>query len=308
MEMHQIRYFLAVCETLNFTRAAEACNVAQPSLTRAIQKLEDELGGPLFRRERNLTHLTDLGRLMRPHLEQTLAAARAARQQAEAFAKLETAPLAIALEHGLRLDGLEQVVGALCRKIGGLNLRLRRMDRDAMVEALMQGELDIAFAEAPEGGPERLDAWPLFEEPQWIVGRDPAGSAGEGGGLAALHERPWIARPQSGAERRLQALLAGGEIQVQVRHEVSTPDDALAMARAGVGWTLVPEGLMTDGLARLDPGEVHLHRPLVMLSVSGRRHAPALAAFINLIKVRRWGVSEAPEGAEQARDAAAVSA
>ncbi len=58
MEMHQVRYFLAVCETLNFTRAAERCNLAQPSLSRAIKKLEDELGGLLFRRERNRTHLT----------------------------------------------------------------------------------------------------------------------------------------------------------------------------------------------------------------------------------------------------------
>jgi DNA-binding MarR family transcriptional regulator len=69
MELHQIRYFLAVAETLNFNRAAERCNVSQPTLTRAIKKLEEELGGPLFRRERKLTHLTDLGRLMRPHLE-----------------------------------------------------------------------------------------------------------------------------------------------------------------------------------------------------------------------------------------------
>ena len=51
MEMHQVRYFLAVARTRNFTRAAEECNVSQPSLTRAIQKLEGELGGPLFRRE-----------------------------------------------------------------------------------------------------------------------------------------------------------------------------------------------------------------------------------------------------------------
>src|SRR5512145_2960808 len=72
MEMHQIRYFLAVCDTLNFTRAAEACNVTQPALTRAIQKLEEELGGLLFRRERSATHITDLGRLMKQHLETVL--------------------------------------------------------------------------------------------------------------------------------------------------------------------------------------------------------------------------------------------
>jgi DNA-binding transcriptional LysR family regulator len=52
MEMHQVRYFLAVARTLNFTRAAEECHVAQPSLTRAIRQLEGELGGDLFRRER----------------------------------------------------------------------------------------------------------------------------------------------------------------------------------------------------------------------------------------------------------------
>ena len=63
MEMHQVRYFVALCETLNFTRAAEKCNVTQPSLTRAIKLLEDELGGPLFNRERNQTHLTELGQI-----------------------------------------------------------------------------------------------------------------------------------------------------------------------------------------------------------------------------------------------------
>ena len=51
MEMHQIRYFLAVCQELNFTRAAETCHVAQPSLTRAIKLLEEELGGLLLVRE-----------------------------------------------------------------------------------------------------------------------------------------------------------------------------------------------------------------------------------------------------------------
>jgi DNA-binding transcriptional LysR family regulator len=60
MQMNQIRYFVAMCETLNFTRAAEKCNVSQPALTRGIQALEAEFGGFLFRRERGATHLTDL--------------------------------------------------------------------------------------------------------------------------------------------------------------------------------------------------------------------------------------------------------
>jgi len=70
MEMHQVRYFLAVARTLNFTRAAEECNVAQPSLTRAIRQLEGELGGDLFRRERPQAQLTELGQRMLPLLKQ----------------------------------------------------------------------------------------------------------------------------------------------------------------------------------------------------------------------------------------------
>ena len=74
MEMHQVRYFLALCEELNFTRAAERCNVAQPSLTRAIKQLEEELGGALFHRERANTHLSELGRTLSPFSSRSIAA------------------------------------------------------------------------------------------------------------------------------------------------------------------------------------------------------------------------------------------
>ena len=79
MEMHQVRYFLAVARTLNFTRAAEECHVAQPSLTRAIRQLEGELGGDLFRRERPQAQLTELGQRMLPLLKQCYESALSAR-------------------------------------------------------------------------------------------------------------------------------------------------------------------------------------------------------------------------------------
>ena len=66
MELHQVRYFLAVASTLNFTRAAEQCNVTQPALTKGVQKLEQELGGQLIYRERQLSQLTDLGKEVLP--------------------------------------------------------------------------------------------------------------------------------------------------------------------------------------------------------------------------------------------------
>ena len=101
METHQVRYFLAVARTLNFTKAAEECNVTQPSLTRAIKKLEDELGGPLFHRERANTHLTELGRAMLPHIEQSYLAAQSARALAEALKRGDIVHLRLGLTNSV---------------------------------------------------------------------------------------------------------------------------------------------------------------------------------------------------------------
>src|SRR6476620_5424630 len=108
MGMRQIRYFLSVAKTLNFTQAADECHVAHPSLSRAIVKLEEELGGDLFRRERGLTHLTDLGRMMLPLLTQCLESAMAAKQLAVSYKKGTCAPLCFALSHTINLQLLIQ--------------------------------------------------------------------------------------------------------------------------------------------------------------------------------------------------------
>jgi len=68
MQMHQIRYFLALCEEGNFTRAAKRSGVSQPSLTNAISALERELGGALFNRKPS-TAMTALGYAIQPYME-----------------------------------------------------------------------------------------------------------------------------------------------------------------------------------------------------------------------------------------------
>jgi LysR family transcriptional regulator, hydrogen peroxide-inducible genes activator len=77
MQMNQVRYFLALCEERNFT-----CGVAQPSLTKAIKRLERTLGGPLFHRDRKNIEVTELGRVVKPYLKQINQCAYEAKRKA----------------------------------------------------------------------------------------------------------------------------------------------------------------------------------------------------------------------------------
>jgi LysR family hydrogen peroxide-inducible transcriptional activator len=85
MQMHQVRYFLALCDEKNFTRAANRCGVTQPSLTKAIKNLELKLGGALFYRSKSETRLTKLGKLVRPRMQRINQEAAHAHQIAQQF-------------------------------------------------------------------------------------------------------------------------------------------------------------------------------------------------------------------------------
>src|SRR5262249_27448681 len=84
-----------LCDTLNFRRAAAKCNVTQQALSRAIRKLEQELGGLLFHRERQHAGLTDLGRLVRPQSQEIAERATGVERAARRFLKLKNAPLRV---------------------------------------------------------------------------------------------------------------------------------------------------------------------------------------------------------------------
>jgi LysR family transcriptional regulator, hydrogen peroxide-inducible genes activator len=143
LEIQQARYFLALSETLNFTRAAERCNVTQPSLTRAVKLLEDELGGPLFNRERNNTHLTELGRLIEPHIRELLLQAESARTRAAAFRQLRRARLRIGIVPGLPITPIDSILAAYGAEHRETEIELRRAGSNELVEALQGGGLEV---------------------------------------------------------------------------------------------------------------------------------------------------------------------
>jgi LysR family transcriptional regulator, hydrogen peroxide-inducible genes activator len=90
MQMHHVRYFLALCEERNFTRAAKRCGIAQPSLTKAIKILESSLGGALFYRSLSETRLTKLGNLVKPRMQRINQEAARAHQVAQYYVRRMT--------------------------------------------------------------------------------------------------------------------------------------------------------------------------------------------------------------------------
>src|SRR5436189_2792120 len=149
MEMHQVRYFLAVAEELNFSRAAEKCNVTQPSLSRAIQQLEGELGGQLFHRERNLTHLTDLGQMVRPHLEIVYSAAVKAKRLSQDLSQLKRVPLKLGIMSTISPGEIVDLIAALKMRHEGLELQLCDANAKELRERLLAGELEVVLYALP---------------------------------------------------------------------------------------------------------------------------------------------------------------
>src|SRR5215468_580510 len=169
LQLYQVRYFLALARTLNFTRAAEQCNVTQPALTKAVQKLEQELGGTLIHRERHLTQLTELGKMILPTLEEMFAAAEAIRLQAQGYQKKTIAPLKIGLAPSVSAALIMELLLEIARIIPDLRVDLREADANGLIAMLLDGEINAALVGDAVELPERIDRWPLFEERYVLV-------------------------------------------------------------------------------------------------------------------------------------------
>jgi DNA-binding transcriptional LysR family regulator len=292
MELFQVRYFLALARTLNFTRAAEACNVSQPALTRAIQRLEEELGGPLLHRERNLTQLTALGWAMLPHLEAAHAAADAAAAQAAAFQRREGEPLRLGIDGTLSARILAPVLGELRSCMEGFEVGLTEAASSDLVERLLGGELDSAILVESAKPPERFDRWRLFRERYVVL-------CPEGHPLAALETIPVDAlakesmilrgAPDCDLDQALTRLSAATGIEPRLRHRCAGEEQLRQMVAAGLGMALAGEQHpVAPGTAARPLADPAAGRQILLAAVAGRPRGPVLAAFLKLMRARDW--------------------
>lgn len=289
MELHQIKYFLTLCRELNFTRAAEACNVSQPALTRAIKSLEDELGGDLFRRERGNTHLTDLGKLAKPHLEQVFNATQAVRQEAASFKVAAKAPLTLGVMCTISPLVIANFLRAIRESLPTVDLTIVELGGQQLLDAIMKGEMDVALVGLPDL-PERLDPIPLFSERYGVAfAKGHRFERLNAVSIKELDSEPYVQRTACEFNSHWKAMGMAKDIPVKVVFRSEREDWVQALLVAGFGCAVMPEFF-----PRL-PGVVHrvlvepeVSRTISLVTVAGRQFTPATKAVVQLARNFRW--------------------
>jgi len=292
MEMQQVRYFLALSETLNFTRAAEQCHITQPALTRAIKALEEEFGGELIRREGKLSHLTDLGNRMLPLLKQCHDSALSAKAVARSVAAGEARALALGLSRTVDLRLLGSALSELFRVFPMLRLKLRRGNGSQVLEYLRTGEVDLAIAGPLDATWDRLDSWPIFSESfEMFVGPSHRLAMRNAPDitLSDLLEETFLLQSDSEtAEEETRQLEAAG-VCMERAHLVDSDGDLAALVEANIGVALAPKSaLRGGGFVRHMTPNLDLRRTVTLYTVQGRPRSAEAGAFITQIRAHPW--------------------
>jgi DNA-binding transcriptional LysR family regulator len=290
MEMQQVRYFVALARELNFTRAADQCNVSQPALTRAIQQLEHELGGPLFHRERGNTHLSELGRMMLPYLQSVEESCRAARDQARAVKKLEQATLTIGTMCTIGPQLISDLLVRFQAQHPGVEVRVVDTGAPQMLEMLEKGDLEVAVVGVPEELPENLHQLPIFRE-RFVILLPPNHRlvAFDEIPAAELDKEPYVSRSNCEVFEPVRSEFVSRG--VNLRQVFSSPRDdwVQGMIKAGLGLGFFPEFSVTDPDLVVRPlVDPSFSRSIYLATVRGRPHSPAVGAFVQEARRYPW--------------------
>ena len=149
MELHQLRYFLAVARTKNFSRGAEQCHVAQPSLSQQIMKLEDELGERLFERTKREVSLTPAGDLLRVHAERVLQEVELARDGVREFRGLVRGRVVLGVLPTVAPYFLPQRLRAFSSRFPAVEVVVHEDTTDQLAAAVLAKEVDLALVSLP---------------------------------------------------------------------------------------------------------------------------------------------------------------
>jgi len=242
MELHQLRYFCAVAETGNFSRAAEQSHISQPSLSQQILKLEEELGARLFDRLARSVRLTELGKTFLPRARAVLRELEAAKGDVVERKEFVGGPVTVGVIPTIGPYFLPRILSSFSLKFPQVRLTIVEEITPVLLDRLRAGAIDVAILALPIRGHE-FETSPLLTERLF----------------AALPKRHRLAKRKALSLKDLRSepflLLRDGHcfrdtavaacdrarLHPQIVFESGQFSSLLSMVGAGMGVSIVPE-------------------------------------------------------------------
>ena len=287
MEFYQIRYFLALAKYNNFTKAAEACNVSQPALTRAVQRLEHCMGGTLFQRQSRETTLTALGRSVLPFLQSMIEYGEMARREAMKQSAARNLSLSIGLAATLGPNccaiKIANTLHRLASNVPSVEVNILRGTGQQVIDWLVSGVIEIGITAQPDY-PEQIKANALFEEGFAIA-------FAPGHDFEKLREVPFSALTNQIILERLNCeyleifrdKFKSFPQQPTVRCHSEDENLIQEMVAAGAGCAILPRSLlMRPGIMMRPISQPMTNRTISTIVMRGQQHSEILRKFLCL--------------------------
>lgn len=288
MDLRHLKYFIAVAEEKNFTRASERLFIAQPPLSRSIQQLEEELGVSLIERGSRPLKLTDAGEFFYAHAQALLSKSSELKSMTQRVGRVSKA-LSIGFVASTLYGKLPKIIRLYRSRYSNVELNLVEMSTMEQLNALKDGRIDVGFGRVRHEDP-NIRRIVLREEK--LICTVPVGHK-----LCNLN-RPLNAREiadenliifpknprPSFADQVLDGLKARA-VQPKKIIEVRDLQIAIGLVAAGEGVSIVPrslEGLKRDDVVYLDLNENHAISPIIF-STRAMDRSPEIQDLLSLI-------------------------
>lgn len=287
MEFHQLRYICAIAETGSFSRAAERCHVAQPSLSQQVLKLEEDLGTKLFDRLGRSVHLTEAGRAFLPHARSILHHMEAARLSVTTQSADVRGSVAVGVIPTVAPYLMPGYTASFAKEYPEAKLRIVEETTPVLVESLRSLSIDIAILALPLRHKD-LEAIPLLTEPMFaVLPKDHPRAGAKVLSLKELRGESFVML-RDGHCFRDQSIAACSRARVtpRIAFESGQFSSLFGMVAAGVGVSLVPEMAIdrNAGCVYARLSDAHATRTIVVAMLRGRSFNRVQQAFLEGIK------------------------
>lgn len=291
MELHDLRYFVAVAEDLHFGRAAERLHMTQPVLSRQIQALEAELDVRLFQRTKRSVKLTIAGQTLFEEAKQILCHTEQAIQTTRRVARGEVGQLRLSFTASALRSFLPEMVRVFRDRYPGVQLIMNEHCTNDQVAALQNHQTDVGFLYLPVNE-KWLTLKPIAEE-IWLVAlpkKHPLANQKQLT-LSALAREAFILHPRQEGPAfysQIVRLCEHAGFYPNVVQEVETSQTRVGLVAAGMGITFVPEHLQTVGDTEVIYRRLSGSAPKLELAIAYRRDnfSPVVQQFLHIVEER----------------------